>query len=155
MSLKHLLIVFHSQTGCTERLAQAVERGAREQKLDNVEVRILRASEAGPQDLLWADAVLLGTPENFGYMSGGMKDFFDRTFYAVEGQIQNLPYATFISAGNDGTGALRSLRRIVRGYPLREIQEAIISRGEPNPDDFARCEALGASVATGLDLGVF
>ena len=76
MSLKHLLIVFHSQTGCTERLAQAVERGAREQKLDNVEVRILRASEAGPQDLLWADAVLLGTPENFGYMSGGMKDFF-------------------------------------------------------------------------------
>jgi len=96
---KHLLIVYHSKTGNTEALAQAAYAGATDDLIDAVDVRLLRARDAGPGDLLWADALLLGTPENFGYMSGAMKDFFDRTFYEVEGRIAALPYAIFISAG--------------------------------------------------------
>ena len=153
--MKHVLIVFHSQTGRTRRLAQAVESGVLSAQSEGVQLRSLWAQEAGSQDLLWADAVLLGSPENFGYMSGAMKDFFDRTFYAVEGQVQSLPYAVFISAGNDGTGALRSITRIVRGFPWREIQDAIIVKGEVQPRDIAQCEELGACVATGLALGIF
>ena len=90
--MKHLLIVYHTQSGNTGRLAAAVRAGATSELVDDVEVRYLLVREAAAKDLLWADGLLLGTPENFGYMSGAMKDFFDRTFYSVEGRILSLPY---------------------------------------------------------------
>lgn len=153
--MKHLLIVYHTKTGNTGRLAEAVRKGAAGDAVGDVEVRFRSASEAGPADLLWADGVVLGTPENFGYMSGAMKDFLDRTFYEVEGKLQPLPCAVFVSAGNDGTGALSSIRRIVKGYPLREVQEAVIARGTVNADHLARCEELGLALAVGLEAGIF
>lgn len=118
-------------------------------------MRVERAHDAGPEDLLWADGLLLGTPENFGYMSGALKDFFDRTFYEVEGRLSPLPYALLISAGNDGTGAVRAINRIANGYPLVAVQEPLISRGEPDADTLARCRELGMTLAAGLALGMF
>jgi multimeric flavodoxin WrbA len=153
--VKHLLIVYHTQTGNTGRLAAAALDGARHELITDVDVRCLEAADAGPDDLLWADGLLLGTPENFGYMSGGLKDFLDRTFYPVEGRILSLPYAVFISAGNDGTGALRAIRRIANGYPFKEVQEPVIARGEITADDLARCEELGMALAAGLEAGMF
>ena len=136
-------------------MAEAVRRGASSEELDGVEVRMLRAADAGPDDLLWADAVVLGTPENFGYMSGAMKDFLDRTYYPCEGKVESLPYAIFISAGNDGSGALSSIQRIARGYPLRAVQEPLIARGETTDAVLASCEELGMAMAAGLEMGVF
>lgn len=130
-------------------------RGACSAEIEGVEVRFLLAHYAGVDDLLWAHAVVLGTPENFGYMSGAMKDFMDRTFYPVQGKIDGLPYAMFISAGNDGTGAVRAIRRIGNGYPLREVQEPIIVRGDPDAGALATCEELGMAMGAGLELGVF
>ena len=92
--MKHLLIVYHSQSGHTRAMAEAVRRGALSPEVDGVETRMLSAAGAGPRDLLRADALILGTPENFGYMSGGMKDFLDRTFYPCEGRVQSLPALT-------------------------------------------------------------
>ena len=153
--MKHLLIVYHTQTGNTRRLAEAVLEGATDELLTGVEVRYLTAAEAGPDDLLWAEGLLLGTPENFGYMSGGMKDFLDRTFYPVEGKILSLPYSVFISAGNDGSGALRAIRRIANGYPFKEVQEPIIARGEVTAEDLDQCRELGMTLAAGLEAGIF
>lgn len=153
--MKHLLIVHHSKTGRTERLARAVLEGACHPEISGIEHRFLTAGLAGPADLLWADAVLLGTPENFGYMSGAMKDFFDRTFYEVEGQLRPLPCAIFICAGNDGSGALRAIRRIIGGYPMTEVQPAIIVKGEPAVADLVACRELGMAVAAGLDAGIY
>ena len=153
--MKKLLIVYHTQTGNTERLAQAALAGASNELITEVEVRMLKAKEAGPDDLLWADALLLGTPENFGYMSGGMKDFLDRTFYPVEGKILSLPYAMFISAGNDGTGAIRAIRRIANGYPFKEVQEPVLAQGELTDDHIGACEELGMTLAAGLEAGIF
>jgi multimeric flavodoxin WrbA len=127
--LKHLLIVFHSKTGNTAALADAAARGAASDEVNDVEVRMLRAAEAGPTDLLWADALLLGTPENFGYLSGALKDFLDRTFYEVEGKLSPLPYAMFVSAGNDGSGAVRAMERIANGYPFIAVQQGINRQG--------------------------
>jgi multimeric flavodoxin WrbA len=152
---KHLLIVYHTQTGNTEKLAEAALSGARDPLIEDVEVRYLRAGAAGPDDLLWAHGLLLGTPENFGYMSGGMKDFLDRTFYPVEGRIQALPYAVFISAGNDGSGALRAMRRIANGYPFNEVAEPIIAKGEIREEDLDKARELGMTLAAGLDAGIF
>ena len=84
-------------------------RGARNAEVTEVDLRVLQAFAAGPEDLLWADTLLLGTPENFGYLSGAIKDFLDRTFYEVEGKLSPLPYAMYVSAGNDGTGAVRAM----------------------------------------------
>ncbi len=153
--MKHLLIVYHSQTGNTEQLAKAARRGAANELITEVEVRYMRAGEADADDLLWADGLLLGTPENFGYMSGAMKDFLDRTFYPVEGKILPLPYAIFISAGNDGSGALRAIRRIAGGYPFQEVQEPLIAKGAVTAEHLAKAEELGLSLAAGLEAGIY
>jgi multimeric flavodoxin WrbA len=168
--MKHLLIVFHSQSGNTARLAQAAAEGASAEH-EHVETRLVLANDAGLDDLLWADAVLFGTPENFGFMSGMLKDFFDRTYYAARGRIRALPYALFISAGNDGTGAARQIERIARGYPLRKVAEPVIATSgvteemraaDPEGSRVAVSEAqlmqareLGQTLAAGLACGIF
>lgn len=149
---KHLLVVFHSQGGDTSKMTQAVVRGAQREP---VEVRVLHALEADVDDLLWANAVLFGTPENFGYMSGALKDFFDRTFYPAQGKVNQLPYAVFVKASNDGTGAVTSIERIARGYPLKRVADPVVVRGELNKEDVERCEELGQTIAAGLVLGIF
>jgi multimeric flavodoxin WrbA len=153
--VSNLLIVYHSKTGNTARLADAVRRGASHPDAGEVVIRFLTARRAGPADLLWADAVLLGTSENFGYMSGAIKDFLERTFYELEGKLQPLPCAIFISAGNDGDGALTSLRRIIGGYPFKEVQEPVIAQGRITADHLERCEELGLALAAGVDAGIF
>ncbi len=135
-------------------MAEAVFRGANAEEIGDVEVRMIEAFDAGVEDLLWADAALvLGTPENFGYMSGGMKDFLDRTFYPCEGKLEGMPYSIFISAGNDGSGAVNAIERIANGYAFRKIQEPLIARGELTADHLERCEELGMAVAAGLEIG--
>ena len=152
---KHLLIVYHSQMGHTERMAEAVFAGARSEEVSGVEVRKLVCWNAGPEELLWADGLVLGTPENFGYMSGGMKDFLDRTFYPVEGKLQPLPYAMIVSAGNDGTQAPAAIRRIANGYPFKEVQEPVIAVGELTAAHLSACRDLGLSMALGVEMGLF
>jgi len=153
--MKHLLIIYHSQTGKTAQMAEAVRAGAEHEDIEGVEVRLGRALESGVEDLLWADALLLGTPENFGYMSGGLKDFLDRTFYPCEGKLEGMAFAMFIGAGNDGTGAISSIRRIANGYTFREVQEPVIARGELTGGHLEACRTLGMSMAAGLELGMF
>ncbi|MCH8943265.1 MAG: flavodoxin family protein [Proteobacteria bacterium] len=155
MADKHLLIVFHSQSGTTTRMAEAVIRGANNSDIEGVEVRVRSALEANAEDLLWADAFILGTPENFGYMSGAMKYFLDRVYYACEGKLNGLPYALFVRAGNDGTGALSSMRRILSGLAVKEVQEAILVAGEFDESRLADCEELGLTLAAGLEAGIF
>ena len=152
---KHLLIVYHTMGGSTESMAQAVYQGATDPLIEGVDVRFKRAFDAGGDDLLWAHALILGTPENFGYMSGAMKDFLDRTFYPVEGKIQPLPYAMFISAGNDGQGALTAIRRIAKGYPFTEVQEPVVARGGVEQAHLDACRDLGMALAAGLEAGIY
>ncbi len=155
MEHKHLLIVFHSQSGTTTRMAEAVIRGASNTDIEGVEVRSKSALEADAEDLLWADAFILGTPENFGYMSGAMKYFLDRVYYACEGKLGGLPYALFVRAGNDGTGAISSMRRILAGLAVKEVQDPVLIAGEFDESRLADCEELGLTLAAGLEAGVF
>ncbi len=134
-------------------MARALFEGATSEDIEEVEVRMLGAFDAGVDDLLWADALILGTPENFGYMSGGMKDFLDRTFYPCEGKLEGMPYAIFVSAGNDGAGAISSIQRIANGYAFRQAQEPVVARGELSPEDLKRCLELGMTLAAGLEIG--
>ena len=152
---KHLLIVYHSQSGTTTQMADAVIRGARSPDIANVDVRVRSALEATADDLLWSDGFILGTPENFGYMSGAMKYFLDRSFYECVDRIDGRPYALFVRAGNDGTGAIASLRRILKGLAVREVQDPVLIAGKFDEARLADCEELGMTLAAGLEAGVF
>ena len=153
--MKHLLLVHHSQTGSTAALAQAVLDGARDPAIAGVELRVASPLAADAEDLRWADAVILGTPENFGYMSGALKYFFDRIYYTCLEQTQGLPYALFIKAGNDGDGALSSVHRIVTGLRWREVQAPLIVKGDINAQSLSDCRELGMALAAGLEAGLF
>jgi len=150
---KRLLVVYHTQSGNTGLLAEAVVRGAR--RVEETGTVVKRAFDAGVDDLLACDALLLGTPENFGYMSGALKDFFDRTYYPCEGKLTALPYAVFVSAGNDGTGAVREIGRIAQGYGWKQVADALIVRKAVTTDALTQCEELGEAMASGVALGIF
>ena len=152
---RRLLIVYHSQSGSTEKMAEAVIRGARDPEIDNVELRIRQALDADADDLLWCDGFILGTPENFGYMSGALKVFLDRAFYPCEGRVSGKPYALFVRAGNDGTGAINSIDRILSGLAVRQVQEPVLIAGEFDDSRLAECEELGTLMAAGLEGGIF
>jgi multimeric flavodoxin WrbA len=151
--MKTLLIVYHSQTGNTAQLAQAAYQGACQ--VAETHTQLVRAFEATLQDLVTCHGVLFGTPENFGYMSGAIKNFFDRTFYPAQPYNVNLPYALFISAGNDGAGAVRQIDRILTGYPMRKVAEPVICRGAVTAEHLVQCEELGLALAAGLAFGIF
>jgi multimeric flavodoxin WrbA len=152
---KHLLIVFHSQSGTTTRMADAVITGARHPDVTGVEVRVKTALEANADDLLWADGFILGTPENFGYMSGAMKYFLDRVYYPCEGKLSGRPWALFVRAGNDGSGAISSIRRILTGLAVREVQVPVLIAGDFDESRLEECSELGLTMAAGLEAGVF
>ncbi len=151
--MKRLLIVYHSQSGNTARMAEAVLAGAR--SMEETETVMKRAFDAGIADLLACQGLILGTPENFGYMSGALKDFFDRTYYPAEGLTVALPYGVFVSAGNDGRGAVREIERIALGYQWKRVADPLIARKAVSGDDLALCEELGATLAAGIAFGLY
>jgi len=151
--MKRLLIVYHTQGVRTEQMAQAVLRGA--QQVDDVETVAKRAFDTSLDDLINANGVIFGTPENFGYMSGATKDFLDRVFYLAQGKVEGMPYAIFVAAGNDGTGAVTSIERIVRGFPLKKVYEPIISREITTAEILAQCEEMGMTLAAGISAGIY
>ena len=153
--MKKLLLIHGGHAGGrTEKLTAAVVAGIAAAE-DPVELRTRPALQAGIDDLLWADGLLIGTPEHFAYMSGAVKDFFDRTFYPAEGKREGLPYAVYISAGNDGTGTATAIARIATGYRFRAIAEPLIVRGAPDAATLELCRELGLTFASALALGVF
>jgi NAD(P)H-dependent FMN reductase len=151
---KRILLVYSTQTGRTERLMRAASDGIAE-FAGEIELQVLPALQAGVEELRACNGLLIGTPENFGYMSGAVKDFLDRTYYPLEGQLTGLPYAVFVSAGNDGRGAVGAIERIATGYGWNRIAEALIAVGEPDDAALARCRELGQTMAAGLSCGVF
>ena len=151
--MKKLLIVYHTQGVRTTELAEAALAGAR--TIEETETTLKRAFDTSADDLLAADAILFGTPENFGYMSGAMKDLFDRTFYTCENKVDGKPYAVFVCAGNDGTGAVINIDRICSGLKLKKVCEPVIARKVNTPALVEQARELGATLAAGIAFGVF
>lgn len=151
---KHLLIVAHVPSDNTRRLRDAVVKGAGNPDIAGLESRVLIPFEAKPDDVLWADAVILGTTENLGYMSGALKDFFDRIYYPCLERTQGKPYALYIRAGQDGTGTRRGIETIVTGLRWRAARDPLICRGEWQEEFVGQCEELGATIAASLEAGI-
>ena len=154
-SIRRILLVYGGHPGGrTDRLRAAAEAGVRDAG-DGVTLAARPALESGPQELLAAHGLLLGTPEHFGYMSGALKDFFDRTFYPAEARTAGLPYGLFVSAGTDGTGTVRAVERIATGYGWTAVAPPLIVIGDPDPAALGRARELGATLAAGVVAGIF
>lgn len=152
---KRLLIVAHAPSPNTREMVDAVLAGARTPEIEGVETVRLPPLEAGPADVLAAQAVILGTTENLGYMSGALKDFFDRTYYPCMDKTDAMPCALYIRAGLDGTGTRRAVESILGGMRWKPVREPLLCRGEWREDWLAECEELGMFMAAGLEAGVF
>lgn len=156
-----LLIAWHSRTGASEALAAAARDGA------GGDVRLLRAADATPADLLGATGYLFVCPENLGTMSGTMKEMFDTCYYPLLGRVEGRPYATIIAAGSDGRGAEAQIDRIVTGWRLRRVADSlIVNLAAQTPEailapktvpevSLSTARDLGQALGTGLELGVF
>jgi multimeric flavodoxin WrbA len=161
--MAQLLIVYHSRTGGSRQMAEAAATAAREE----APTVLKSAAEAGPTDLLNADGYIFCAPENLAAIAGVMKDFFDRCYYPVLGQLEGRPYAQMICAGSDGENAARQIARIATGWRLKEVQpplivcthaqtpEAILAAKTIPENQLALCRDIGAAMAAGLSLGVF
>lgn len=152
---KRLLIVAHAPSPNTQALLDAVASGAQNHDIENVDVSVCTPFEAGPDDVLAANAIILGTTENLGYMSGALKDFFDRIYYPCLEETQGLPYALYIRAGHDGTGTKRGVETITTGLRWRSVQDTLLCRGTYDIAFESDCRELGMLMAAGLETGIF
>lgn len=161
--MAQLLIVYHSKTGGSQQMAEAAERGAR----DEIATVLKAADKTRPEDLLQADGYIFCAPENLAAIAGIMKDFFDRCYYPVLGKIEGRPYAQMVCAGSDGQNAARQTARIAQGWRLREVQpplivcthaqtpEAILAEKVIPDEQLSLCRELGAAMGAGLGMGAF
>ncbi|HUP92681.1 MAG TPA: flavodoxin [Solimonas sp.] len=154
MSRKLLLVVAHAPSPNTARLRDALLEGIAGAAAEQLELRCLTPFDAGPDEVRAASGILLSTPENLGYMSGALKDFFDRIYYPCLELTQGLPYALQVRAGNDGSGTVRAVESIATGLRWRRVQDALVCRGEYREEWGQQCRELGAAFALGLDAGI-
>lgn len=152
---KRLLIVAHAPSENTRALVEAALRGARHPDIEAVETKHIPPLQAGPDDVLGCDAILLGTTENFGYMSGAMKDFFDRIYYPCLEHTEALPFSLYIRAGLDGTGTQVAISKITGGLKWKQVQDTVLCHGEYRESFLEEVEELGMSMAAGLEAGIF
>ena len=151
---RHLLIVDHAPSPNTLRLREAMLRGASDPEITGVLCRHRPALQAGAQDVRWADAVMLATTENFGYMSGALKDFFDRIYYPCLEHTEAMPYALAVRAGQDGTGTCRAVERITTGLKWRPLQAPLVMRGAYDTAFEQQSHELAMTLAASLEAGI-
>lgn len=150
---KNILVIYHSQGGTMELMANRFVRGA--SKEDNITVTLKKSIDAGIDDLLHCNAIAIGSPEYFGTMAGLIKDFFDRTFVAAQDKTIGLPFVIFVCAGNDGRGAITQIERLTAGYKWKKVQKHLRIVGSPTDKDLEDIEEMGQTLAAGVDFGIF
>ncbi len=152
---KYLLVVAHAPSENTLLMRNKVIIGATASNTERVIVTCSSPFETTPVEVKKADGIILGTTENLGYMSGALKDFFDRVYYPCLDHTQGMPYVLYIRAGHDGTGTKRAVETIATGLKWKAVNPPLICQGEWQDRFLAKCEELGALMATGIDEGIF
>lgn len=138
-----ILVIYHSQGGNTKAAARSVARGVEE---TGSKVILLEAQRAGVKDLLECDGVAFGSPDYFNYIAGGLKDFFDRTFYPTQGKVAGKPYVAFITHGGGGK-AKESIEFICRIFKFKKITDTLLIEGKPDSIATTQLKNLGKKLA--------
>lgn len=152
--MKTLLVVFHGPSENTQKMMQAIVKIGDQYEADNLTVSVKSPFDTTADDVLACDAIILGTTENLGYMSGALKDFFDRIYYPCLELKQGLPAAAIIRAGHDGTGTKRALETILTGLRWRWVQAPLICKGEWSESFINDCSDLSEGMVSALLQGI-
>ncbi len=155
---KHLGVVHHSRAGTTWALCDAAVTAAGAvtgTTSDPVEIQVWGAFDAGPEDVLWANGLLLATPAHFGYMSGALKDFFERIYQPCLERTTGLPYGLIVKGDTDVDGALASVQKIATGLRWNLVLPALAVVGAITAADLEAAAELGATLAAGIGEGIF
>lgn len=145
-----LLVVHHTVSPALEAMLESVLAGANADGIEGVAVVVRPALSATVIDVLAADAYLLGTPANIGYMSGALKHFFDQIYYPTRKATTGRAYGVYVH-GNEGLeGAIGSIAAVTKGLGWHSAQRPVEVRGEPSKPDLEACWELGAAMASGL-----
>jgi multimeric flavodoxin WrbA len=145
--MPRLLIVHHTVSPALQACLEAVRDGAGNDEIPDVEVETRAALAATAADALNADAYVLGTPANIGYMAGALKHFFDLIYYPCLEETVRRPYGLFVHGNNDTAGAVRGVETITTGLKWRSVRDPVTIVGEPSKNDLEACWELGALVA--------
>lgn len=140
-----VLIVYSSQSGNTKEMAHAVADGAKSGGASAVVLK--KAADAKADDFLTCDAVAFGSPTMFGYISGALKDFFDRTLMQCQNKVSDKPYVTFTSSGTGKKKSLDILDDIASAYKLKKVCDGVMAKGKPSEEDLIQCKELGKKLA--------
>lgn len=151
---KQLLIVANTPSANTRVLLEAVKRGASHPDVTGVQVTASTPLDARADHVLRSDALIIGSTENFGYMSGLIKDFFERIYYPCLEEKQGLPYALYVKAGLDGTGTINGIEKIITGLRWKRSHDTVLLHGEYKQEFAQRCEELGTYMAASLEAGI-
>jgi len=152
---KSLLIIAHTPSINTRALANAALHACEDEAAGKVKTTCLSPFDVKTGDLLAADAVVIGTSENIGYMAGATKDMFDRCYNDWLDQTDGKPVGLYIRAGLDGTATIRALTGICSGLRWRLVAEPLLLRGNWHPQFCDDVGGLCLGVAAGLDSGIF
>lgn len=143
--MTRVLIVYHTISGNTEKMAKAFEEGAK--SVPGTDVVVKKAFDADLEDLLGCDAVAFGSADYFSYIAGALKDFFDRTYYPSKEKLDGKPYAAFATSGSGGNNALDVIDRLCGAFKLIKSASGVSAKGEPSSEILAKCREMGAELA--------
>lgn len=147
---KRLLVVHHTPSPALSQMLDAVLAGTRAEGIDGVQVTARAALAATAVDVLHADAFILGSPVNIGYISGALKHFLDQVYYPTLTEKPGAAFGYYLHGNNDTAGAQRALDAITTGLGWRQVHAPVLSIGEVGKDTSNACWELGATVAASL-----
>lgn len=148
--MPRLLVIHHTPSPPTRALLEEVLAGAGLPELAEVEVTSRPALGATVPDVLAADGYLLGTPANFGYMSGALKHFFDTVYYPCLDAVAGRPYGLWVHGNDDVTGAVRAVESIAGGLGWSRVSLPVQVTGPVDAAAREACRDLAATVAATL-----
>ncbi len=156
-----VLVLYHSNTGHTQRMAELVAEGASRQA--GAQVRLREISQADPGDLEWCDGIALGSPTNYGTVSWQMKQWWDQQPIENWGKRDGKIGCVFSSGGAWGGGqewACMTLFSILINYGFLvfgltdytgrkfSAHYGAIAAGDPSADhEMEACRRLGQRLA--------
>jgi NAD(P)H dehydrogenase (quinone) len=149
-----VLIVYDSNSGNTEKMAFAVAEGAKQ--VQGADVIVKKVDKANLDDLLAADAIIMGSPTYYGEMSGKLKTFID-TSVKIHGKLKGKVGGAFASSGGTASGAETTLLSIVQALLIHGMivqgrhdnkHYGAAAVGAPDQKATEDCKELGNRVAS-------
>jgi len=151
-----VLIIYHSRTGNTKKLAEAIYKGVIEK--DDIEC-ILKSvdGEVTREDFISADAIIAGSPVYFGGMAAELKKIFD-DFVDIRKKMGDKVGAAFATSGDESGGKETTLISIIQtmliygmiivGDPLDATGHyGVACKEKPDKETIENAKKLGRRVA--------